>query len=79
MDRSLLSLDGLFIRSSEKALLFFDDNSGQEVWIPFSVISDWWFTGDGTKRHLEMRDLELNDLVTLVVKTWFARKEGIEP
>ena len=70
-------LKGLVVRVSDKSLLFFDDGSGREAFLPLSKILDWWFTSSGSKRHLRLIDLELDDEITVLIPTWLARKENL--
>jgi hypothetical protein len=68
---------GLVVRAAEKSILFFDDATGREVFIPISKILDWWFSDAGTKRGLRIQDLELNDEITILIPTWLAKKESL--
>ena len=68
---------GLVIRINEKSVLFFDDASVQEIFIPLSQVKDWWFTSDGGKRGLRLQDLELDDEVTICLPRWLAFTEGM--
>ena len=68
---------GLVARMRDASVLFFDDDSQQEIFVPISQIKDWWFTPSGTKRNLRLQDLELDDEVTLVFPRWLAVKEGL--
>ena len=72
-----VKLEGLVVRLQPQSVLFFDDGTGKEVFLPYSKILDWWFTSSGTKRGLRIVDLELNDAVTLLVPKWLARREGL--
>lgn len=73
----LVQRKGLVVRLRDESVLFFDDDSVQEVFIPRSQIKDWWFTSDGSKRTLSVADLELDDEITLVIPRWLAIKEGM--
>lgn len=75
--RSMTRLPGLVVSVRDKSVLFFDDGSGREAFVPVSKVMDWWFTACGTKRGLRLCDLELNDEVTILVPTWLARKEKL--
>ncbi len=68
---------GLVVRVVDRSVLFFDDESGQEFFIPKSTIVDWWFTVSGNKSNLRLDDLQLDDEITVVFPRWLARKEGI--
>ena len=70
-------LNGLVVKVTTKAVLFFDDGSGREAFLPFSKIMDWWFTAGGGRRHLRVVDLELDDEITVVIPTWLARREKL--
>lgn len=73
----VMKLSGIVVRISEKSVLFFDDASGQEIFVPISRIMDWWFTSCGTKRGLRICDLELDDEITILMPTWLAKKEKL--
>lgn len=70
-------LSGLVVRHGPKSLLFFDDESVQEVWLPYSKIIDWKFTDSNDDGCLDVRDLELNDEITVTIPRWLAKKEGL--
>lgn len=69
---------GLVVAARDASILFFDDDSGREVFLPVSTITDWWFTVDGTKRGMQLSDLELNDEVTMLIPIWLAKKEKLQ-
>jgi hypothetical protein len=54
------------IRATDKALFVHIDDAGEEVWIPKSVIHD--------DSEIWQEDSEPGELV---VKAWFAHKEGL--
>ena len=68
---------GMVVRVSPASVLFFDDASSTEMFIPVSQVKDWWFTSSGAKRGLSVPDLELDDEVTLVVPRWLLKNEGV--
>lgn len=70
-------LKGIVVRVTDNFLLFFDDGTGRETFLPFSKIMDWWFTSNGGKRHLRIVDLELDDDITVLIPIWLARKEKL--
>lgn len=74
---SLVNRKGLVVSLRQASVLFFDDEAVKEVFVPVSLIKDWWFTTDGTKRGLGLGDLELDDEVTLVIPKWLAKKEKL--
>lgn len=71
----LVLRDGMVVRQNGVSVLFFDDSSQKEVFIPLSQVTDWWFTSSGSKQNLRLADLELDDEVTLVIPRWLAKKE----
>ena len=73
----LIERIGIVVRMRNASVLFFDDNSQQEIFIPLSQVKDWWFSSSGTKRGLRLEDLELNDELTIVIPKWLALKEGM--
>jgi hypothetical protein len=68
---------GLVVKLTQRSLLFFSDVTGQEAFIPFSVIDDWWFTGRGDRQTFDIQDLEPDDEITVVVPKWLLRKENL--
>ena len=69
--------EGMVVRLHAASVLFFDDESQQEIFIPLSQIKDWWFTSSHSKRGLELEDCELDDELTIVIPGWLAKKEGM--
>jgi hypothetical protein len=67
--------EGLVVKLTPRSLLFFSDVTGQEAFIPFSQIADWWFTERGDRRTFSLQDLEPDDEITVVVPKWLLRKE----
>jgi len=68
---------GLVVRVTPKSLLFFDDETGREIFIPLSKVYDWRFTTYGGKHGLMISDLELDDEIVIMFPRWLAVKEGI--
>jgi len=73
----LVARKGLVVRVTSSSVLFYDDVSVQEVFVPLSQVRDFYFTSSGGKRGLTLQDLELDDEVTLVIPKWLAKKEGM--
>jgi hypothetical protein len=72
---ALVKLKGLVVLVRDKSILFFDDGSAREVFIPVRSVVDWWFISDGSKRGLRLTDLELNDEISVIIPIWLAKKE----
>lgn len=75
-----VELGGVVVAQGPQALLFFDDESVQEVWISRRLIFDWWFTDSSAPDAtlpLEVDDLERNDEITIVIPRWLAEREGL--
>jgi hypothetical protein len=68
---------GAIAAMRKKAIVFFDDASEKEVFIPISRILDWQFTKDKTKKHLRVQDLERHDEVSLYIPVWLAKREKL--
>ena len=75
-DASVCEVSGVIVRITADAVLLDVAGLG-EAWIPKRVISDWAFLPVGTKRGLRLVDWEEGDMITVEVKKWFARKEGL--
>lgn len=75
--RTTILRKGVVVTASEKAILFFDDESVTEFWVPRKMICDWRFVDDGTRQGLSDRHLERNDEIELLIPKWLARKEGL--
>lgn len=75
--RGYVEREGVVVRMAARSILFFDDDAGSEVFLPRSLIRDWWFTKDQSCRSLELNDLELDDEVTFVIPEWLAKREGL--
>ncbi|MDR1945983.1 MAG: hypothetical protein LBQ51_02295 [Desulfovibrio sp.] len=69
--------NGVIVMRMPRSVLFFDDVCVKELFIPMSVILDWHFTTCGTKRNLNVPDLERDDEVSLYIPKWLARKEKL--
>lgn len=74
-DRRFEEREGYVNTTTDKAILFYDDSTGEEIWVPMSIVKDWWFAEGGEKNELTLKSLKLNDNVTLVLPKWFIRKE----
>jgi hypothetical protein len=74
----LMKRDGLVVSMNNKSILFFDDQSGQEIHVPYSEIADWHFTESGGKENLRLSDLNEGDAVCLMLPCWLCKKEGLE-
>ena len=68
---------GMVVRMRGASVLFFDDDSQQEIFVPLSQVKDWWFTASCSKQGLALEDCDLNDEVTLLIPKWLALKEGM--
>ena len=77
VDRDKMVISGLVVWNRQASVLFFEDETATEVFIPKSVIADWWFVHNKDKNGLRLEDLAKNDEISLVVPKWLARKEGL--
>ena len=68
---------GMVVHMYDSSMLFFDDDSQQEIFIPLSQVKDWWFTSSKSKSGLKLEDCELDDELTIVIPGWLAKKEGM--
>ena len=74
----LVERSGLAIRLHKSSLLFFDDNAQTEIFVPYTQIRDFWFTGTGSKLSArKIEDIEPDDEITILIPVWLARKEGL--
>ena len=73
----LVERSGLAIRLHKSSLLFFDDNAQTEIFVPYTQIRDFWFTGTGSKHSRKIEDIEPDDEITILIPVWLARKEGL--
>lgn len=71
-----VSRNGLVVRTTPKAVLFFDDIVGYEYWVPRTSVRDWSFM-TGVKRGLGLSDLEPDDEISLELPRWLLVKEKI--
>lgn len=69
--------EGIVVKLTAQSVLFFDDEAGQEFFVPVSTILDWWFTANGTKRTRDLEELEPDDEITLLMPRWLLKKEGL--
>jgi hypothetical protein len=74
---SWIKREGLVSRMTLASILFFDDESGQEIFLPFSQVQDWWYTKQGDKQGMRLKDLEPDDEITVLIPKWLLRKEGL--
>lgn len=72
----VVTRSGLVVKTSEKAVLFFDDLVGYEYWVPKKSIIDWMFSS-GDKRGLSLFDLDLDDEISFVLPKWLLIKERV--
>jgi hypothetical protein len=77
VDRNKTVISGLVVLNREASFLFFEDESATEVFIPKSVIDDWWFVDNHDKKGLRLEDLRKNDEISLVIPKWLALKENL--
>ncbi|MBQ9366757.1 MAG: hypothetical protein IJT83_03165 [Victivallales bacterium] len=68
---------GMVVRVQNASVLFFDDASQQEIFVPLSQVKDWWFTASSSKRGFALDDCELDDEITICIPRWLAKKEGM--
>ena len=68
---------GLVVRTTRQAIVFFDDKATRQWVVPFKCVKDWYFTASGLQNGLRLEHLELNDEVTLEVPRWLLLKEGL--
>jgi hypothetical protein len=76
IDRAHTVVTGMVVLSRTASLLFFEDETATEVFVPTSQIVDWWFVDNHGKKGLRLEDLKRNDQVSLVIPKWLARREG---
>lgn len=74
---NLTCLSGVVILNTPKSLLFFDDDTGLEVFIPKSQVKDWFFKGKLDRFSLTVDDLHYGDEINITIPKWLARKEGL--
>jgi len=75
--RTTILRKGVVVATTERAILFFDDESVTEFWVSRKMICDWRFVEDGTRQGLADRHLARNDEIELLIPKWLARKEGL--
>ena len=59
-----IELTGITVSATQLAMLFRDDDTGKEVWLPFSKIED-------------MDASPSSDKVTITVPEWLATEKGL--
>ncbi len=73
----LVTRVGLVVKLHQHSLLFFDDKSETEIFIPYTQIRDFWYTDCMGNLGNRVSDLEQDDEITIVIPEWLARKEGL--
>jgi hypothetical protein len=67
--------EGLIVSVRQMSIEFFDDVTEEVVFVPRSLVDDWWFTDSKDRNDLSLDDLEDGDEVILCIAKWFVQKE----
>lgn len=68
MENDSVIITGSYQHSTAGALLIIDDESGEELWIPWSQIE--------APDHRDVEVMDRGEFIEVEVSEWFARKEG---
>jgi len=69
---------GVVVKNLPRSILFFDDESGETIFIPKSIMNDYGFRLiSGFDSSATPDDLERDDDIIASIPTWLLKKEGL--